>query len=79
MMNSKKVILLINLTMCNTESLITEIRKSINIYKNEIKLKEKSVYYFINSHCLLLSLIIYFLFKDNFVTFIIINSLFYQL
>ena len=49
MMNLKKVILLINLIMCNTESLITEIKKLINACKNEIESEKKSAHYFINS------------------------------
>ena len=65
--------------MCNTESLTTEIRKLINAYKSKIKLKEKFVYCFINSHYFLLSFTILFLLKGNSITFIVIDLLLYQL
>ena len=78
-MNLKKVILSVNLAMCNTKSLTTEIRKSMNIFKNEIKLKKKSVYCFINLHCLLLSLTISFLFRGNSVISVAVDLLLCQL
>ena len=78
-MNLKKIILSVSLIMCNTESLTTEIRKSINVYKNEIELKKKFVYCFINFHCFLLSFTISFLFKSNLITFIAVDSLLCQL
>ena len=78
-MNFKKAILSVSLIMYNTKSLITEIRKLINVYKNEVELEEKFVYYFINLYYFLLFFTISFLFKSNLITFIIVNSLLYQL
>ena len=77
--NLKEVILSINLTMCNTESLTTETRKSINICKNEIESEKKSDCYFINLYHLLLPLTISFLLKGNPVTSVAVDSLLCQL
>ena len=77
--NLKKAILLISLTMCDTESLTTEVRESINACKSEIELKEKSDYCFINLCCLLLLLTISFLLKGNSVTSVAVNLLLCQL
>ena len=78
-MNLKKVISLINLAMCDTELLITEIRELMNAYKNEIKSEKKSACYFINFHHFLLPFTILFLFKDNPITFITVDSSLCQL
>ena len=78
-MNLKKAILSVNLTICDTESLITEIRKSMNVYKNEVELKEKSVCCFINPCHLLLPLTISFLLKGNLITSIAVDLLLCQL
>ena len=78
-MNSKKAILSINLTMCNTESLTTETRKSMNAFKNEVESEKESACCFINPHCFLLPLTIFFLFKSNFVISVAVDSSLYQL
>ena len=65
--------------MCNTESLTTEIKKLINICKNEVKLEKKSICCFINLYHLLLPFPISFLFKGNSNISIIINSSLCQL
>ena len=78
-MNSKKVILSVSLIMCNTESLITEIRESMNAFKSEVESEKKSVYCFINPHHLLLPFTISFLFKGNFITFVAVDSSLCQL
>ena len=77
--NSRKVILSVSLTMCDTESLTTEIKKSINTFKNEVESEEESAYCFINSHCFLLSLTISFLFRGNLITSVVVDSSLYQL
>ena len=77
--NLREIILSVSLTMYNTESLTIEIKELINIYKSEIELKKKSVYYFINFYYLLLPLTISFLLKSNSVTFIVVDLLFCQL
>ena len=79
MMNLREIILSVSLVMCDTESLITEARKSMNAYKNEVESEKKSVCYFIDFHYLLLPLIIFFLLKSNSVTSVVIDSLFCQL
>ena len=79
MVNSKEIILSVSLGMCNTESLITEIRELINVCKNKIKLEEKFICCFIDLYCLLLSLTIFFLFKGNFITSVAVDSLLCQL
>ena len=65
--------------MCNTESLTTETRESMNACKSEIESEEKSVCCFIDLHCLLLPFTIPFLFKGNPVTSVAVDLLLYQL
>ena len=79
MMNLKKTILSVSLAMCNTESLTTETRESMNACKNEVESEEKSDCCFIDSHHLLLSLTIFFLFKNNSVISIAVDSSLCQL
>ena len=79
MMNLKEAILSVSLAMCDTESLTTEIRESMNACKSEIELKKKSACCFINSHYLLLPFTISFLLKNNSVIFITVDSLLCQL
>ena len=79
MMNSKEAILSVSLTMCNTESLTTEARESINACKNEIESKKKSGCCFIDPYCLLLSLTISFLPKGNPVISVAVDLLLCQL
>ena len=78
-MNSREAILSVSLAMCDTESLTTEIRESMNTYKNEIESEKESVYCFINPHYLLLPLTIFFLPKGNPVTSVAVDSLLCQL
>ena len=77
--NSRKVILSVNLAMCDTESLITEIKKSMNACKSEVKSEEKSVCCFIDFHHFLLPFTISFLFKSNSVTSVTVDLLLCQL
>ena len=78
-MNLMKVILSVNLIMCDIESLTTETRESMNAFKNEVESEKGSVCCFINPYCFLLSLIISFLFRDNPVTSVAVNSSLCQL
>ena len=79
MMNLKEVILSVSLAMCDTESLITEARESMNACKNEVESKKKFDCCFINLYYFLLSLIISFLLKGNSVISVVVNSLLCQL
>ena len=79
MINSKKVILSVSLAMCDTESLTTEARESMNAFKSEVESEEKSVCCFINPCHLLLPLTIFFLFKGNSVTSVAVDSSLCQL
>ena len=79
MMNSREAILSVSLTMCDTESLTTEARESMNACKSEVELKEKFAHCFINPHCLLLPLTIPFLPRGNPITSIAVDSLLCQL
>ena len=78
-MNSKEIILSVSLAICNTESLTTEVRESMNTCKNEVESEEKSDCCFINLHCLLLPFIISFLFRGNPITSVVVDSLLCQL
>ena len=77
--NLKKVILSVSLAMCDTESLTTEIRESINACKSEIKSEKKFAYCFIDFYYLLLPFTIPFLLKGNSVTSVVVDSLLCQL
>ena len=79
MMNSKKVILSVSLAMCDTESLTTEARESMNAFKSEVKSEEKSAYCIIDLYYLLLPLTISFLLKGNPVTSVAVDSSLCQL
>ena len=65
--------------MCNTESLTTEVRESMNVFKNKVKLEEKSVCYFIDFYYLLLLLTISFLLRGNSVISVAVDSSLCQL
>ena len=65
--------------MCDTESLTTEVRESMNAFKNEVESEEKSVCCFINLCYLLLPLTISFLPRGNPVTSVAVNSSLCQL
>ena len=78
-MNLKEVILSISLIMCNTKSLTTKTRESMNAYKSEIESEKKSDCCFISLCCLLLPLTISFLLRGNSVTSIAVDSLLCQL
>ena len=77
--NSKEVILSVSLAMCNTESLTTKTRKSMNAFKNEIESEEESVCCFISPHYLLLPLTISFLLRGNLITSVTVDSSLCQL
>ena len=79
MIDSKEAILLISLAMCDTESLTTEVRESINACKSKVESEEKFAYCFINSYYLLLPLTILFLLKSNLIISVAVDLLLCQL
>ena len=79
MIDSKEVILLVNLAMYDTESLTTEARELMNTFKSEVESEERSVCCFIDFHYFLLSFTIFFLFKNNSVTSVVVDLLLCQL
>ena len=79
MIDLKEVILSVSLVMCDTESLTTKIRESMNAFKSEIESEKKSVCYFIDFCHFLLPLTIFFLFRDNFVISVAVDLLLCQL
>ena len=71
--NSKEVILLVSLIMCDTELLTMKVKESMNACKSEMRLEERFVYYFISLYYFLLLFTISFLFKSNFVTSVAVD------